>query len=85
MAYKYDVLLKNGTIVDYSTDREALLDMGIQDGKIVEIAEDINPSIAREVFDVTGQHVVPGIVDIHTHFSNWIGGRHGHKMMALLA
>jgi predicted amidohydrolase len=82
MAYKYDVLLKNGTVADYSTDKEELLDVGILDGKIVEIAACMNPTIAREVFDVSGQHVLPGIIDIHTHFSNWIGGRYGHKMLA---
>ncbi len=82
MVCTYDVLLKNGTVTDYSTDREGLLDLGIKDGKIVEIAADMNPTTAREVFDVTGQHVVPGIIDIHTHFSDWLGGRHGHKMMA---
>ena len=83
MAYKYDILLRNGTVADYATDREELLDLGILEGKIVEIAAGMNPSLAREVFDLTDQHVVPGIIDIHTHFSNWIGGRYGHKMMAL--
>lgn len=83
MAYKYDILLRNGTVADYATDREAVLDLAILDGAIVEIAAGLNPSLAREVFDVTGQHVVPGIIDIHTHFSNWIGGRYGHKMLAL--
>ncbi len=83
MAYKYDILLKNGSVADYATDREELLDLGILDGKVVEIAAGMNPSLAREVFDMTNQHIVPGIIDIHTHFSNWIGGRYGHKMMAL--
>lgn len=83
MAYRYDILLKNGTVVDYVTDQEDVLDLGIKDGQIVEIAADINPTLAQDVFDISGQHVVPGIIDIHTHFSNWIGGRYGHKMLAL--
>jgi len=82
MAYRYDILLKNGTVADYATDQEALLDVGIKDGQIVELASELNPTLAQDVFDITGRHVVPGIIDIHTHFSNWIGGRYGHKMMA---
>ena len=83
MSYQYEVLLQNGTVVDYATDREAVMDVAIEGGKIVEIAQGLNPTQAREVFDVGGQHVVPGIIDLHTHFSNWVGGRHGHKMLAL--
>ena len=83
MSHQYDLLLQNGTVVDYATDQEGVMDVAIQDGKIVAIAPGLNPTQAREVFDVTGQHVVPGIIDLHTHFSNWVGGRYGHKMLAL--
>lgn len=83
MSHQYDLLLQNGTVVDYATDQEGVMDVAIQDGKMVAIAPGLNPTQAREVFDVTGQHVVPGIIDLHTHFSNWVGGRYGHKMLAL--
>lgn len=83
MGYRYDVVLKNGTVVDYLTDQEAMLDIAIKDGQIVELAPEINPTLAQDVFDISGQHAVPGIIDLHTHFSNWIGGRYGHKMLAL--
>ena len=83
MSYQYDVLLKNGTVVDYATNQEAVMDVAIEDGKIVEIAPGLNPTQARDVVDVSGQHVVPGIIDLHSHFSNWVGGRYGHKMLAL--
>lgn len=82
MSYRYDMLLKNGIVADYATDTEACLDVGIKDGKIVELAPELNPSNAEEIFDVAGQYVVPGIIDLHTHVSAWIGGRYGHKMMA---
>lgn len=83
MAYQYDVLLKNGTVVDFATDQEGLFDVGIRDGKIVEIGAGLNPTAASDVFDLSGQHAIPGIIDLHTHFSAWIGGRYGHKMLAL--
>ena len=82
MAYKYDMVLKGGTVVDFATDREELLDVGIRDGQIAEIAPEINAACAREALDVSGQHVMPGIIDLHTHFSHWIGGGFGHKMLA---
>ena len=82
MAYRYDVVIKNGIVVDYATDREELSDIGIKDGKIAEIACGIDPAQAEEALDIKGQYAVPGIIDVHTHISAWIGGKYGHKMMA---
>lgn len=82
MAYQYDVLLKQGTVIDYATGYEGVMDVAIQGGKIAEIAPDIAPSKAEEVLDISGYVVVPGIIDLHTHVSAWIGGRYGHKMLA---
>lgn len=82
MAYRYDILLKNGIVADYATDQEGLMDVGIKDGQIVELAPDLNPTLAQDVFDIMGRYVVPGIIDLHTHISTWIGGGYGHKMLA---
>ena len=82
MNYRYDVLLKNGTVVDYVTDRLETADVAVKDGVIAEIAPDLDPTQAQEVFDVAGYHVVPGIIDHHVHASAWLGGRFAHKMMA---
>lgn len=82
MAYRFDVLLKNGTIVDYASDRLELADVGVKDGLIVEIAPELDPSQSQELLDVSGCHVMPGIIDPHVHASAWLGGRYAHKMMA---
>jgi dihydroorotase-like cyclic amidohydrolase len=82
MAYRYDIVLQNGIVVDYATNQEAMLDVGIKDGRILELAPEINPSLSDNVFDIAGRYVVPGIIDLHTHFSPWLGGRYGHKMLA---
>jgi hypothetical protein len=82
MAYRYDTLLKNGIVVDFATGQEGMMDVGIKDGQIVDLAPDLNPTLAQDVFDMTGRYVVPGIIDLHTHISTWIGGRYGHKMLA---
>jgi len=82
VSYKYDILLKKGTVVDPITDREDIMDVAIADGKIVEIAPEINPTQAEENFDLQGYYVVPGLFDLHMHASAWLGGKFGHKMLA---
>lgn len=82
MNYRYDILLKGGKVVDYATDREEVLDVGVKDGVIVDLARELTPTLARDVFDLSGRYVVPGIIDLHTHISTWVGGACGHKMLA---
>jgi cytosine/adenosine deaminase-related metal-dependent hydrolase len=82
MAYRYDLLLKNGLVVDPTTQRDGIMDLAVRGGQIVEVAPDLDPVQAKEVFDTTGLHVVPGIVDLHVHASAWLGGRFAHKMLA---
>lgn len=82
MGYKYDALLKNGMVVDPVTDREGIMDVGICQGKIIEIAPEINPTLAEENIDLKGYYVIPGLVDLHMHASAWLGGKYGHKMLA---
>ncbi len=79
---RYDLLLKNGTVVDPASAREGLLDLAVADGKIAAVAPDLDPTQAGEVFDVAGQYVLPGFVDLHVHASAWLGGKPSHKMLA---
>ena len=82
MSHRYDALLKNAMVVDPTTKREGIMDVAVAGGKIADIAPDIDPTLAEELFDVSGYHVVPGIIDLHMHASAWLGGKWGHKMMA---
>jgi dihydroorotase-like cyclic amidohydrolase len=76
-------LLKNATVVDPVNIRNAVMDVAVADGKIVEITTEMNPELAREWVDLSGFYLIPGIIDLHVHASSWLGGRYGHKMMAL--
>ena len=78
----YDVLFKNATVVDPESGSVAAADLAVAGGQIAEIGPDLDPTRAREVFDLPGCHLLPGIVDMHMHASAWLGGRAGHKMMA---
>ena len=63
----FDTVLKNGKIYDGSGTEGLAGDIGIKDGTITEIAEDISEQFASEVVDAAGLVVSPGFVDMHTH------------------
>lgn len=83
----YDVIIQGGTVVDGTRTPRYAADVGIKDGKIVTIArgQRLNPSDAKTVLDAHGLYVVPGFVDLHTHYDaqiNWdpyctLSGWHG--------
>jgi dihydroorotase len=65
---KYETLLKGGRVVDPSQNLSAVRDIAFANGKVALIAENISPAESRDVHDVTGKLVVPGLIDDHTHF-----------------
>ncbi len=62
------LLIKNG-MVHNPMDKEATQsDILVQDGKIIQVAPDINPPDGQtEVLDATGLNVYPGLIDAHSH------------------
>lgn len=63
----YDLLLKNGTVIDAKNKINAKRDVAIANGKIAEVAASIPAAKAAKVVDVTGLYVTPGLIDIHVH------------------
>ncbi len=64
---EFDILLKNGRVVDPANNVNAILDVAIANGKIVKVASGIPAGNAKKVIDATGLYVCPGLIDIHTH------------------
>jgi N-acyl-D-aspartate/D-glutamate deacylase len=62
----YDLLIRNGTIVDGMGGEPYRGDVAVRDGVIVEIGS-VSGSARREI-DATGLLVTPGFVDLHTHY-----------------
>ena len=63
------MIIKGGRIIDPGSKRDEVLDIKIEDGKIVEISRDIEDSSGNEeIIDARGKIVVPGLIDVHVHF-----------------
>ncbi len=68
-------------------DDVKLLDIGIRNGVIVELSENIDKGAGESVIDASGLTVMPGMIDIHVHFdepnrADWEGFQNGSRLMA---
>jgi len=65
--HDYDLIVRNGTVIDGSGAPARQCDIGIKDGRIASMAPPAEATAARTV-DASGKLVVPGFVDVHTHY-----------------
>ena len=71
----YSIVIKGGHVIDPKNNINELMDVAIQNGRIIKIAKNINTKQARQVVNAKGLYVIPGIIDIHSH--NFPGIRTG--------
>ena len=60
-----NLLIRNAHILDPKSGMNEILDLAIKDGKISEIGKALKSS--GDVLDAKGQHLIPGLIDLHTH------------------
>src|SRR5437867_4982998 len=65
--FRYDLLIKGGTLIDPSQSLSALRDVAISGEKVARVDGNIPASEARLTLDARGRIVTPGLVDIHVH------------------
>lgn len=66
-AQQIDILLKGGHVIDPKNKIDAPMDVAIAGGKIVQVAPNIATTNAKNVIDVKGLYVTPGLIDMHVH------------------
>lgn len=81
---RYDLIVRGGSVV--LPDGVTKVDVGVKDGKIAAIAAKLEGETEQE-WDAAGLHVLPGMIDVHVHFSepgreHWEGFTTGSAMMA---
>lgn len=76
---KNDTVLKGGLVVDPVNHVRKMQDVAIRDGKIVELGENLS---GERVYDVSGKAVLPGVIDMHVHVTETLGGLVGYHMAA---
>lgn len=64
---RYDTVVLGGTVV-FPGGGPVRCDIGIREGRIAAIADDLEVSDGEEALDARGLHVFPGGVDSHMHF-----------------
>ena len=73
----FDQLLRGGRVICPASGIDGIRDVAIRNGKIAAVQPDILPTSAREVIDVTGKLVLPGLIDTHAHVYQYVTGRFG--------
>jgi dihydroorotase len=63
----FQILLKNGLIIDPSQKISKICSVAVHDGKIAAIGKDISEAKAEKVFNMEGKIITPGLIDIHCH------------------
>lgn len=64
----YDTVIANGRWFDGTGAPSALQNIGVRDGRVATVSAGPLDLTGADVIDATGQWVIPGMIDIHTHY-----------------
>jgi dihydroorotase len=67
VAQPYSIVIKGGHVIDPKNNINGIMDVAINEGKIVQVAKNIDAKGATQVVNAKGLYVTPGLIDIHTH------------------
>src|SRR5947207_2839048 len=67
LSQPYSIVIKDGHVIDPKNNIDAVMDIAINNGKIVLVEKNIDAKQAKQVVNAKGLYVTPGLIDIHTH------------------
>ncbi|PKV82511.1 N-acyl-D-amino-acid deacylase family protein [Nocardia fluminea] len=72
----YSLVIRNGTVFDGAGSAPVRTDVGVHEGKIVALGA-IEAGTAEREIDAAGKWVIPGMLDVHTHYDAEVLGSPG--------
>ena len=63
---EFDLIIRNGNVVDGSGAARSRVDVGVKDGRIAAVG-DLSAATATETIDASSRIVAPGFIDVHIH------------------
>ena len=72
----YAIVIKGGYVVDPKNNIHEVMDIAVNDGKIISVAKKIDTTGALQVVNAKGMYVTPGLIDMHAHV--FIGNETDH-------
>ena len=69
----YDLLLKNGKVIDPKNNLNGSFDVAISKSKISKISKSIDQNSSNSVIDASNMIVCPGLIDLHAHCYGYFG------------
>jgi len=74
---EHDLILAGGRVVDPASGTNMICDVAVRDGAVSGIGRNMPVASGREIIDVSGQLVLPGMIDTHAHVYEYVSGRFG--------
>lgn len=68
LAQSYDLIVRGGRVIDPSLHLDQVADIAIVNGRIATVVANLSAGAADEI-DARGKLVVPGLLDIHSHYA----------------
>ena len=69
MNKKYDIIFKNGHVIDGSGSEPVRMDVAVKANSIAALGK-FKSEQAEKVIDISGKMISPGFIDVHTHDDN---------------